>query len=1033
MADMVGIMEEEESSDVERGKRVVSIREVTSAARVRSRFKKQHHKQKMLRKRMSGFERRYSTLAVSEGLVVEKKRIDYVLVHEYHANDAQESKSTKECQRDLDRAKFTTLLKQQGFTVQTTHIGKYIYTKLFCPFKRLCREAERVKFEMPIKDSAKLVAMSETWFSRFLDRYFETDDQDDYISTQFVMNKIEKFEGHENPNTFFRPAVRSFLTHHILINLNIDELGDDLKERQRTKEEAESPQKKKGLAYMLMKENYTDAFVLHDQSARSSVRGDNFLLASQQEEVGEGAAVGSLPGRDARRELDDTWTRPLKFQPLWKIRNYFGERIAFYFAWSGMLCTTLWIPALFGLCVFFYGIYVSATVDAGSNTTTNTTSLVESFKDLFGDFKQSFDNDITPYFGLVICVWGTIFLEIWKRKNAELAYEWDVEQFEANEPDRPSFSGTKSKKDPVTDDWVWYYPFRLQCFKFCLSFSVLIFMISLVLISVVAIIMYRVIMNIDYCPGLDAASCIIVTTILSSVLNAFSILLLTRVYNVLARKLTEWENHRTQTKFDDALIFKLFAFQFVNSYASCFYIAFFRGRFDSVGFLGDKYRDSCEGSCITQLSFQVLVLMLVKPFPKFFKDIILVWIRKMWRKYPNCCKCLRKLSCCATTNQVGDSDIEASAGLDGHSKDRHTRHLHFLKHEHLKPMLGDFTLDEYTEKIIQYGFLMLFATSFPLAPLLALLTNMIDLRVDAKRLLWWYRRPIADVAQDIGMWYQILLFVNFCGVVSNAFLIAFTSSWGDKYSTAGKLIIVIGFEHIVFALKYVVAYLIPDTPAHVQLSIRREQYQIQRIMEETRKETDYSHLFPVLDMEDVGDDTDAGGDAAAGRHPSAERPHGKGATHVAHRHAGNASRKHYESDTAPPHALESSFEGYVVPTATADPGEELQAGAMNSGGDLWYCVHDSNGGRSGPKGSKHSGKFEARQPSETDLFSSRNSRVSTSDVKPRERNLSWENNESDRVQSPGMLPNTPATNAQELSMFSSPKRRHQSGHSTSEC
>ena len=37
------------------------------------------------------------------------------------------------------------------------------------------------------------------------------------------------------------------------------------------------------------------------------------------------------------------------------------------------------------------------------------------------------------------------------------------------------------------------------------------------------------------------------------------------------------ENHRTQTKYDDALIFKLFAFQFVNSYASCFYIAFFRG------------------------------------------------------------------------------------------------------------------------------------------------------------------------------------------------------------------------------------------------------------------------------------------------------------------------------------------------------------------------------------------------------------------------------------------------------------------------
>jgi len=38
---------------------------------------------------------------------------------------------------------------------------------------------------------------------------------------------------------------------------------------------------------------------------------------------------------------------------------------------------------------------------------------------------------------------GTLFLEVWKRKQAELAYQWDVEQFEENEPDRPEFYGTK--------------------------------------------------------------------------------------------------------------------------------------------------------------------------------------------------------------------------------------------------------------------------------------------------------------------------------------------------------------------------------------------------------------------------------------------------------------------------------------------------------------------------------------------------------------------------------------------------------------
>ena len=104
-----------------------------------------------------------------------------------------------------------------------------------------------------------------------------------------------------------------------------------------------------GLPYMLMKKNYIDSFILHEESERGSMRGDNFLSSDPRDD-------GPLDS-DARKDLDDTWTKPFKFQPLWKIRNYFGERIAFYFAWSGMLCTTLWVPSIFGLCVFFYGLY----------------------------------------------------------------------------------------------------------------------------------------------------------------------------------------------------------------------------------------------------------------------------------------------------------------------------------------------------------------------------------------------------------------------------------------------------------------------------------------------------------------------------------------------------------------------------------------------------------------------------------------------------------------------------------------------------
>ena len=46
--------------------------------------------------------------------------------------------------------------------------------------------------------------------------------------------------------------------------------------------------------------------------------------------------------------------------------------------------------------------------------------------------------------------------------------------------------------------------------------------------------------------------------------------------------------------------------------------------------------------------------------------------------------------------------------------------------------------------------LQLFCVSLPLGPLIALCVHLTDMRVDARRMLWWYRRPVAVIAQDIG-------------------------------------------------------------------------------------------------------------------------------------------------------------------------------------------------------------------------------------------------------------------------------------------
>lgn len=52
--------------------------------------------------------------------------------------------------------------------------------------------------------------------------------------------------------------------------------------------------------------------------------------------------------------------------------------------------------------------------------------------------------------------------------------------------------------------------------------------------------------------------------------------------------------------------------------------------------------------------------------------------------------------------------------------------------------------------VIQFGMVTLFVASFPLAPLFALLNNIIEIRLDAKKFVTEMRRPIAAKAKDIG-------------------------------------------------------------------------------------------------------------------------------------------------------------------------------------------------------------------------------------------------------------------------------------------
>lgn len=51
---------------------------------------------------------------------------------------------------------------------------------------------------------------------------------------------------------------------------------------------------------------------------------------------------------------------------------------------------------------------------------------------------------------------------------------------------------------------------------------------------------------------------------------------------------------------------------------------------------------------------------------------------------------------------------------------------------------------EYLEMVIQFGFVTIFVCAFPLAPLFALINNIFEIRLDAKKMITQYKRPVAQ-------------------------------------------------------------------------------------------------------------------------------------------------------------------------------------------------------------------------------------------------------------------------------------------------
>uniref|UniRef100_A0A8C6ZLE4 Anoctamin n=1 Tax=Nothoprocta perdicaria TaxID=30464 RepID=A0A8C6ZLE4_NOTPE len=752
-----------------------------------------------------------------------KRKVDYILVYHYkkssvgrtlarriHHNDSS-ARSNKQDQplpgkgvhlemenephvdyheddKRFRREEYEGNLMEAGLELERdedTKIHGVGFVKIHAPWNVLCREAEFLKLKMPTK---KMYEINQT--HGLLKKINSV--------IQKITEPIQPKVAEHKPQTVKRLSYPFSREKQHLFDLSDRDSFFDSKTRST-------------IVSTMAEKSLSDQMTVI--SSGISRKEDKVLLANGVYSAAYPLHDGDYEGENVepndRKLLCEEWASYgvfYKYQPIDLVRKYFGEKIGLYFAWLGVY-TQMLIPAsIVGIIVFLYGC---ATVDENIPSMEmcdqrNNITMCPLCDRTCSYWKMSsacatarashlFDNPATVFFSVFMALWAATFMEHWKRKQMRLNYRWDLTGFEEEE-DHPraeyeakvlekslrreykhkekhryfpeetankwrqtvttAMSGVKlTDKEKLT--WKDRFP------AYFTNFVGILFMVGLTFAIVFGVIIYRIstaaALAISSTPS-GRSSVRVTVTATAVIINLVVIIILDEVYGCIARWLTQIEVPKTDKNFEERLIFKAFLLKFVNAYTPIFYVAFFKGRF--VGRPGDyvyifhsfRMEECAPGGCLMELCIQLSIIMLGKQLIQ--NNLFEIGIPKM-KKFIRYMKLKRR----------------RSLDHEEHVKKKQRYEVDY----NLEPFAG--LTPEYMEMIIQFGFVTLFVASFPLAPLFALLNNIIEIRLDAKKFVTELRRPVAVRAKDIGIWYNILRGIGKLAVIINAFVISFTSDF----------------------------------------------------------------------------------------------------------------------------------------------------------------------------------------------------------------------------------------------------------------
>jgi hypothetical protein len=496
---------------------------------------------------------------------------------------------------------------------------------------------------------------------------------------------------------------------------------------------------------------YFEPFSRVDRLVLLRARIDKYLDLDRL--VSQGAIVGHFPLHNYTEVMAmcEGWANPWQWFRLptddahHSVRNYFGEEVAWMFVWQSYFTRALLLPAALGACVWYCRFVLPVATQ----------------------------HKLQIVYAIFMGLWCAWFNAYYERQENRLRHSWGMNDFTPlndllNRYDyKPELDGSQRVQwAPVLGD--------LLSFLFvCLSVTGM-----------------TVIQSIRQSMVDSGAHWMWIQS--SGVLISIQIIGLDRCWRRASLFVVSLENHRSDSKWLESWVRKLFPFRLFNNLYPFLYI----------GFIKQYMRGGCpkiQDGCVQELETDLITYFILRVIAEFGIDqIYLALVRAQMLAE------MKKKE--AEGKRYTYVEVQSKAFA------------------YDKVML----MDDWTEQVLTFAFVACFNVILPAISFIALLTNLLETRMVAYRNACFLKRPLPAGARGIGAWRQMLVLVEIIAVIVNLGFAMFVLAPLKSQDSLKKCLFFLVGEHVALFSQWLLKSKFPPLPRDVENIAEQQQQDVKR-------------------------------------------------------------------------------------------------------------------------------------------------------------------------------------------------------------